>query len=790
MCHCCELLCVTFLGEVSGEKHMHIKLAEWILGFSDRWTPPNPTPQYNSNSSSKSSFRPKWKLFWPPKAPTDQFQEQLQQLPESSGAGVASSDALAWAMRSLSSTTTAITITDDDLLTLPPSADSAGSFNPRGPLVATYVPIVTAGTTAATGIAHHEVNTAHFSAPFPAYAVLQELHAPGEALFAPPPRENTASRAAGSAITLPIMLYALLCRLIESYHQHAATQHHLAQTEAQQMSLDRYSDSHSGGHTPQASLPRTTITYQGKSLSYNNTKDLPSAVLARARDNASFHQRKDSVTVGISLDLFRRQSCSWQQASLVGQCLLTLSNAFFSPTECLANTKVKDSASGVDSGDDADVCALCEAVLALSGGICNVGVLFSNTCGKKGGSEQGRGVSKDSTGSGGRHECDGEGDRDKEGIVYVGEVYHGSQRSLVTVSHVQLARLCAPLPLAPASKTMSSSVTAPVSDSEADSGSSLPCAVGFQPSVLLTLANEATKEGEMESEATSATSPYDCYILRIPLADRTAIYGYAILEYAHKPDLALIPAIQSLSLNLIRKRQYRQFVTSAASLQWEVEATRGRVLSQEHETLALAGSLCAYKVQWQAFHDFEALLLKSSSTFSRITLLMSRGIDDSDSDCNYSDYSSDSEAENIASLVHRRKGVSFDVNRDWLELWAEGATPHTQHLYSGRSESTPSRSVPLPPQPSPASSSAESGAGAGGRGEGEGTTADVITSYLQQTFASLGPALHSLLGGGGGEGNVKSVAVVLIDQGTLETMRHWLGGSGVQRSTAEGDMQR
>ena len=666
-----------------------------------------------------------------------QLCEQLQQLPISSD--VANMDALIWALRSLSSTTT--TITDRKAADTTSTSSSSGThIDTSLPLMATYVPItIRSGDGSGSGGGSERGDKCPC-------AVLQEVHQPGEALFphtphtprthsatpAPTPTLTpTAGLTAGltAGITLPAMLHALLVRLIEGHHQHTVRQQAVRQQ---------------------------------------------AAVLPSAMDTSSTAPRGSLTITGTSghqLDMFRRLSGSWQQASLVGQCLQQLCNSFPSPAESLADMGL--SGSGVhsedleDNAEDGnassedthygDVSALCQVVLALSGGICNVGVVLSRPE-----------AQAETFGAGARN------GRDPGVDSYMGKVCCGNELRSVTISHEQLSSTCVPLVL-PCPVSQSASEDSPgVSRSDAPSpSSSQQCSVSFQPSILRALTARGERGGTRKSHDTIEVEggSADCYVLCVPLGDNTTTHGYAIVEYADKPDATLVPVIQSLSLTLIRKWQYRIFVSATARLQREAVHSQEKVLNQEQETQVLAGSLSSYKDQWQAFHDFEAKLSKSSLKFSRVTALTTKDIDDfnSDDDENkYGDSDSDDDNNMHVDEISRNAKDGFDVNRDWLGLWAKGATPHTQHLYSGRSENPTHSSLSLlssstatVPQATGATAAATAGS------ISDNTTATVIITHLQQTMAAMSPVVLSLLGG---VSEVKNVAAVFIDRHTLGAM--------------------
>ena len=630
-------------------KNLHSNLAHWILEYTARFD-----SRYESNqdlylsSEQMNKFQSKLKLYWPNNHCDNNGIDcqQLKNLVVSPD--IANSDAFTWCVRSLSESTSN-------------NVDGAHCV-PRGKrnLRVTYIPIV--------ATFKDSDNSAS-----PRLAVLEEIHDKSQSLFRQEVSDN---------ISAPKILFSLIRLLVSRHYDYVSVQRAISGAVLPHVVAEV---------KPQVS--DTSINYSGNSVSYE-------VHVVRASSTGLLDKREQLITkekLGLEVDMLRRKSSSWYQTAQVSQKLFAFCAAFQSPSECLERVDHME----VAVERERDLMKLCEVLIALGGGICNVGIVFQD---RWWGGECGTGL---------------------QDVYLRGMVYYGCERYCVVASQATSSRI----------------FTLP-SSNDNNSFSCNETWVRFQSSILQALLD--SRSIGMNATITSVADHCEgCYVVCVPLLDAGTVQGYAILEYSHLPDLTLSSTIQALSLSLLRKWEYFDFVRKAKSSQQQLDTFHEKLATKESEKQELAASLTSLRMRWQAYYDFEQSLQQSASAFSRMTSLSS-GIEGSFiSGGNHCDEET------------KGDGDRFDISKDWLELWAEGASPDTQNVFHGRSENKmPSpfaspTSVKTPLIPNDESTSA------------------ALLSHIKKTLSKIGKNIASILRSGV---PIKSSAAVHIDSETLGRM--------------------
>lgn len=686
-------LLIHLISEVTSEKGMNVKVAECILNFSARWCSDSMSEKVPDGVVDDSmGSTQKFKLFWPSDVSSqpaihissilhdEKVAEQWCRLPLYQD--VANMNAFTWCIQSLSATTTTT------------------SSNPTGGVLnVTYTPIVVVNDH--IEVPYADTDYIDVAKENKCFAILQEVHTTANPTY----RSNITTTSGDISIPMVDMMRALLYHVVHSFNARAIAQKSIFKQIIEHS--DKVNDVEAGPRGYNSKDANITISYQGMSLSYRTSRH--GRQLEDAEEIARIKYSEAKV------NLLRQQSSSWFNSAVVGERLTALCSTFCSPMECYAS---------IDSNEDSnamlhtDLAALCEVGLALTGGVCNVGVLL--------------------TALGERTSDKDEKDLRVDGLC--GVMYHGNEVRIVTSTFTEIARLSVPMQLP---KMSGESLTEGT------------VTVGLQHSVIASIITLSANN--IRGSASERTQEPACYVVCVPLADNDSsstttpqstihpppsspMQGYLFLEYASKPDLTVIPIMQSLCRSLIRKWQYRTFVTVVPKLQSEVLRVQEKAMRKEYERQVLAESLSAHKIQWKAFHEFDLLLHKSSSSF-----FTQRRITDHDNSLVATPVSS-------RALHH---SCNFDVSRDWLQLWAVGSLPDTHDVISGRSIhsfGSPLAAMSSPPAVKPSSPQSNFG---------DITTATSLVNHIKHNFSSVGAKLMTMIGG------VSAVAAVHIDGHTL-----------------------
>lgn len=494
----------------------------------------------------------------------------------------------------------------------------------------------------------------------PCCAVLQDIAG----------RDSHVPMSCGGADTIPLvdMMRALLHRLVVSHHRHAVSQSSSLRWSDEDLSGE---DKGHDEHVVQSPPPRGSIS--------------PARVTLSTR---------------LTLSSLRRTSSTWHKTAVVGVCLRALCDSFPSPRSSLE--KLGGSS---DEEQPGEISALCDVLVAMAGGECNVGILLSSPC--------------DSPSADGLP-------------CYRGVVCHGSRKYTTSCSHAQLSLLASPMTLP---------------ENTARGPATFLAAVGYQPSLLAALCNSSSatttttttigSSSIIASQDTCGTS-LCCYVACVPLIDSPedsedappspTLRGFAIFEYSDKRNLlALAPFAQSLARVVARIWQYRAAVSVVPRLHAEVEQLVDEACKEKTDKGRLADSLQAHEAHVDACLQFEAALVAAAEWESRRE----------GNFCDESAYVGSPTSTSIASAA------KFDLSRDWLQLWAAGAAPNTQQAYAGRASIYAPPSLPAPSAAALASSQAPSLKSTCSR---DVTSAAPLVNHIRRSCADLSPHLVAVLG--------------------------------------------